>query len=370
MTRLRLRGVTGSRLTVACVLLGFTVACAGPQEPLSVGVSEVASDIVLGAPPAKPTAAPLPLPPNALPVPRSGFEPLPPPPPLPERPPVVAPVPCPSANPLSAPTLIAPGEVTLPPAPATYAYRNSGTYEVSGANAVKGRFPAAATRTVRAVASDGAGGFTYEVRAVLGTTATTTSYLLTPGAAGGVWIQKVRTQEYDAKTDPQDPKAVPVSESAFDPTPDLQLLSFPMVTGAEVTTRSVDTSTGRVVALRSTVQVKGRTDVCGTLLDTQVIRVDGEIGTCPVVERPSEVPPAVPSSSPAPQPRQCDLSAATPAGMLETFVGTYHVATQYGGLVVQDEVRVLTETPTGNVARTNSATLNRVPLPAAPPTKA
>lgn len=365
MTPSRPRGLTGGRLSVAAVVLCLTAACAGPQEPLEVGVSEVASDIVLGAPPARST--PVPLPPNALPLPPpTGFEALPPPPPLPERPPVVAPVACPTADPLSVPELIAPGAVTLPPAPATYTYRNDGTYEVSGANAVKGRFPSSGTRTVRAVADDGAGGFTYQVRAVLGSTATTTSYLLTPGDAGGVWIEKVQTQEYDAKTDPRDPKAVPTSETTFTPTPALQLLSFPMVTGQSVTTRSVDPATGQVVALRSTVDVKTRTDVCGTLIDTQVVKVDGEIGTCSLpAEPPSEVPPV-----PEPTAQPCDLGSVTLQGTSETFRATYHVATQYGGLVVEDVVDVFTEMSGGNVARTNHATLNRVPLPAAAPAKA
>ena len=45
--------------------------------------------------------------------------------------PVVAPVACPTADPLSVPALEAPSGVTLPPAPATYAFRDDGTFEVS-----------------------------------------------------------------------------------------------------------------------------------------------------------------------------------------------------------------------------------------------
>src|SRR4051794_1408929 len=97
------RGATGVAL-LAVVLL--TAGCAGPKQDLDVGVSEVASDIVLGAPGKAPSAglAPAPLPPNGLPV---ALPPtvvgLPQPPPLPERVPFVPPVTCPAAAPLSVP---------------------------------------------------------------------------------------------------------------------------------------------------------------------------------------------------------------------------------------------------------------------------
>src|SRR5438105_1531225 len=113
------RGAAGVALLVAVLL---TAGCAGPKQDLDVGVSEVASDIVLGAPgkvPA-PALAPVPLPPNGLPV---ALPPtvvgLPQPPPLPEPVPFVPPVTCPSAPPLSVPKLVAPNDVTLPPAAAT-----------------------------------------------------------------------------------------------------------------------------------------------------------------------------------------------------------------------------------------------------------
>ena len=351
---------------MAAVVL-VTVGCSGPREDLSVGVSEVASDIVLGSPPKlpSPSAPPVPIPPNGIPLPRpaSPVGALPEAPELPERPSVVAPVRCPAASPLDAPKLVAPNDVTLPPAPARYEFRNDGTFETSGANAVKGRLPEFSTREVRAVVDLGDGSYSYELRAVLGQTATTTSYLLTPGLEGGLWIAKVATEQYDDKADPNNPKAVPLSTTTFDPTPDLQLLSFPLETGQEVTTRGVDTATGQVVALRSTIAVKDRVDACGELIDTQVATIDGEIGTCP--SPPSEVP--LPPPTP---PKECDLSAISPSGERETFRGEYRFATQLGGLIVQDSVTILTERASGNIFRQNTAIVNRMPLPAKQPAKA
>jgi hypothetical protein len=348
-------------VSAAAVLLVALTACAGPREDLKVGVSEVASDIVLGAPSVPPPVVvpPAPVPPNSMPLSLPGVGALPEPPPLPEPAPHELAVTCPSANPLSVPKLVAPNEVTLPPAPASYVFRNDGTYETSGANATRGRLPATSTRAVQAVTAVGDGTFTYDVRAVLGTTATTTSYLLKPGASGGVWITKIVTQEYPVGTDPTNPKAKPSSTSSFDPTPDLQLLAFPIQTGDEVTTRGADASTGQVVGLRSVIKVKARVDACGEFVDTQVAAIDGEIGTCP--------PPPTPLPASPPDLQACNLSQVDASGERDTFSGEYRFATQFGGLVVQDSVDLLTERPTGNVSRKDTAAINRMPLPAVAP---
>jgi hypothetical protein len=176
---------------------------------------------------------------------------------------------------------------------------------------------------------------------------------------GGIWISKVVTEQYADGTDPTNPKAKPSSTSSFDPTPDLQLLSFPIQTGDEVTTRGADTSTGQVVGLRSVIKVKARVDTCGEFIDTQVAAIDGEIGTCP--------PPPTPLPASPPDVQACNLSQVDASGERDTFSGEYRFATQFGGLIVQDAVDLLTERPTGNVSRKNKAAINRLPLPAVAP---
>jgi hypothetical protein len=339
----------------------LAAGCAGPHEPLQVGVGQTESNIILGDQQKQLNLPPVPIPPNALPLGPTTIPTVNGPEPA-VAPFSAPPLPCPAANRESAPAQVALGDVALPPAPATYAFRNVGKFATSGATPIQGRFPTEATRTVRNVVDNGDGTFSYDVRSVLGLTATTTTYKLQPAndASGGIWIQKVRTQEYPDGSDPMDPKAKPKNDTTFDPTPDLQLIAFPVVGGASVTSRGIDTSTGTVMGLRSTVQVKDRTDACGTLIDTQVVNVDGEIGTCPT-------PPDGTIPTPSPTPAACDLGQITPNGERDTFEGQYRFATAYGGLIVQDSMDVLTETPTGNVSRQNSAIIDKVPLAAAKP---
>ena len=332
------------RRAVALVLGAvLTAGCGGPDRPLSVGVKEVPSNVVLGAqsspsaaPPATSPPATTGLPVVALPPPPSVVT-LPPPPftvPDPARPaaprlPAPPPEPtCPAADPLQAPALEAPATITARPAAAQYVFRNAGSFEQSGADARKGTFPATSLRTVSG-ALEGEDGFVFDVTETLGDITTTTSYRVVERQPlgspfpPGLYVVRVTSRGADGQT------------AVFEPTPSLQLASFPLVRGARVESRGVDPRTATAMSFVSTVTGKVRVDACGEPLDSFVLDLtEGRL--------------------------------VSPTQDLD-FAATYSVGTQFGGLVLKETVAFTGEVDGAGVTRTNTSTIAQVPRAVAGP---
>ena len=326
------------RVVAGGLLLLLTTACAGPDRPLSVDFKEVPSNVVLGAqtsPTPTSTAPPVPTvivlpPPSVVTLPPPPFEippagrPVAPPAPLPTA------APCPTVDPREAPALEAPSRITARPAQAAYLFRNVGTFEVSGADARRGSFPAVSLRTVSgALEADNGSGFLFSVQEVLGDVTTTTTYLvavsqpLPSDLPPGLYVYDVTSRGSDGQ------------ESVFTPVPSLQLAAFPLVRGEVVEARGVDATTGTVMTWTSTVTGKARVDACGTPLDSWVLDLtEGRLVS----------------------PTQ-DL----------TFDATYHVGTQYGGVVLRDAVAFAGTDGDAGVSRSNTATIRSEPRPGAQP---
>ena len=320
-----MRATRAAWLVAAALLAG----CAAPQRPLHLGFHEVPSNVILGA---QPTPAGLPSAPVVL------GAPLPPPPlsvvALP--PPVFAPatrtdpvltvrVPvtpaCAPADPLRAPSLEAPAQISAPPAPATYLFRNVGSYTVSGADARKGRFPAVSLRTV-ARAAGVPSDFTFDVADSLGDVTTTTTYevvtsaLVPTAVPAGIYLKAVKSAR-GAQT------------STFAPSPSLLLAAFPLVRGASVTSSGVDPVTATAMRFTATVTGKARVDACGTPLDSWTVSL-----TQGTLVSPTE-----------------NL----------TFTATYALGTQYGGLVLADATAFQGTEGSDGVSRDDAATITTAP---------
>jgi hypothetical protein len=316
------------RVALAAVLMLLSAGCGGPQHPVSIGFKEVPSDVVLGAQsspkPAPSSTAPavvavVPPPPSVVALPPPTFDAGP-----------VAPLPvpttttaaCATADPLQAPSREAPPTIAAPPAKASYLFANVGSYEVSGADARKGRFPAVSLRTVGNISRTSDAGFTFEVADLLGDVTTTTTYdvisssPLPAGLAPGLYLRQVKSVRG-------------TSTSVFTPAPELELAAFPLVRGASVTSSGVDPQSATSMQFTSTITGKARVDACGTPLDSWVL----------------------------------DLTAGkvlSPTQNLD-FTATYDVGTQYGGLILRDRT-VFTGTDNGDgISRTNTANITTTP---------
>ena len=332
-----------SRLQLLPLVLTAALAagCAGPDRPLDVGFREVPTDVVLGAQteptsPAAPAGPPvdvveteftLPPPPSVVALPPPTFEVRDP------ATPVAPPLPQPSASacavvdPLQAPAVEAPSGIVAPPAEAAYIFRNVGTFEVSGADARQGAFPATSLRTVDVpFVSDDGSVFDFAVAETLGDITTKTTYRVVneanplTGAAGGPGLYILRVQSTRADG----------SSTAFEPAPSLQLAALPLERGAVVEARGVDPLTATSMSFTSTVAGKARVDACGEPLDSFTLELtDGQLIS----------------------PTQ-DL----------TFESTYAVGTQYGGLLLRESTAFAGTDGDAGVSRTNTATISQVPL--------
>lgn len=337
---------------VAVLLAALAVlatGCAGPKEPLEIGLKEVPSQVILGsqtedAPPA------VFLPPDALPirlpsVPAGVAEP-----PAPFAP-TTAPAPaspCPAADPLSAPKVEALNGIFAPPVPATYPFRNRGTFEISGANAQKGVLPESSTRTIKEVVDSGGGRFRFQVESRFGATSTITGYKVEPSGTSepggsGLYITAITTT-----TDGQ--------SSTFDPQPDLLLLRLPVEIGNEWQTAGVDQRSGTAMVFTGTTGVKDRVDACGTFLDAHTVTINGRIGECQDVAAPD---PAVPDPQPACPP--VPPGQAVSADSSTSFEGVYRIGTQYGGITLGESITTTTQQRSSSVNRKNTATISEPP---------
>lgn len=327
----------GTALVVAVGLLAG--ACNGPREPIDVGVREVASDIVLGSQatprPAGPVASPIPPTPVALNIPTPVRLPAPPrfaPAPGPTTPRPVRGS-CPAADPLQVPRHPADEGAGTAPVAESFEVRNDGTFTVSGPNANEGRFEESSVRHVHDVVVDDAGDVTYDVSTTLAGTGTVTSYLLRNSRSFddglGVGDQAGLDQQRGLYLTQVLSKMPDDRLSSFRPATPLRLLRFPAFAGDTFESAGTDPVTGTTMRWTVTVEGHVRVDLCGELVDAIRVhlsngRVDG------------------------------------PEANVE-FAATYDIATQYGGLILRDQVTASGREGLDTVTRTNTAVLTSVP---------
>lgn len=329
----------GLRCLVGLMLVG--TAC-GPNPPLDIGIKELSSNVAFGG--GKQLQA-APLPPIALPVGppalasigslTRGVNPS-----LFTGTPGPASASCPAPNAFAQPSQVAPDTVHLPPSTASYVYRSSGTYSITGANAKSGLFPGTSARdvaNVRETANPVTGEvwYRFDVTDTLGFLSTTTTYTLVPEsslpssapAGPGVYISRVQTLYVDG------------TKEDFTPSnsPGLLLVPFPLSPGGTWNAEGADPKSGIAMAYSGTVGEKTRINACGLPLDAWTIKLNGQVG---------------PSGGPG--------VFIAPASAI-TFTADYAIGTQFGGLSLQDAISVSGSTPNGGFEQQTSATTDSSP---------
>jgi hypothetical protein len=259
--------------------------------------------------------------------------------------------PCPPASPFAVEALPSTTTIQQPPATGTYAYRDTGTYQTSGATPQQGNYPTTQMRTVSNVKPRLPSGYTFEVTATLGDTVTTTTYAYMPPTAlsqspvgplpiAGLYIAKVVT-------------TVGKTTSTFSPLPPgLLLLEVPAEPGDEWNAIGLDPTTLTLMSFTGTQGENTTVNACGQVLDAITVHVDGNI------EIRENIAGVVPTS----------IATGINLGGREigptintTFTGDYAFVTQYGGLSVMDNVETTgTENGVGIDRKLNS-TINVVP---------
>jgi hypothetical protein len=166
------------------------------------------------------------------------------------------------------------------------------------------------------------GSFTYDASERIGDTTTTTTYRVVtdgvvPDQQNGLFLVRMTYRRSDGTT------------ARFEPTPALRLAALPLVRGTTSDQSAVDAQSQTAMSFTSTVEGKSRVYACGVALDTWTIHL-----TKGQLLGPDQ-----------------DLS----------FDATYQLATQFGGIIVQDAV-AFTGTDAGNgVRRANRATIATTP---------
>ncbi len=330
-----------------CLPAALVLAACGPIAPVDTDVKHAGANVFYGVP----TPSPVPsLPPiiHFLNPVQSFPAPVEQPPVLPQpAPPSPTPDPCPPLSPLSYPAKEATPAPVHPPAPGTYPFRHSGTLTTNPGTAGQKvvPLPQSGTRQVTNVSAVGsAQDFSFDVVDSYNSVVTTTSYHVYPqgatgallagnGVAPGLYIAGVVTK------DPGDPS----KDMTFTPlTPGVEIFPFPASPSA--TWRSAGTDplgTTEVVGPTATnpqgtgsVVDHTRVDACGTPIDAWQATMQGE----------------------------AKYARGGPNSTVE-FTLTIDMATQYGGLIVGDNlVENYTDQQTGvptNYAA--GATINVLP---------
>lgn len=306
--------------------LAVAVSACGPDIPIEVGVKDYSTDIVYGSQ-RQPTAPP---PPIAAANPVPGFPGFiaPPPPaalstPLPQPPPPPPAAECPADDPFAFPAEPAPGPVTEPPMPGVYTFRQEGTVAVG--DQTPQVLPTESLRQVRDVILEPTGDITYDVAIEsLGET-TTTSYAVrqTTGdpSLDGVFLTRVVTRRADGTVD------------EFAPVSGVRLIALPAGPGATWNDVATDPLRATSMVVQGAVVDKGRINACGTVLDAWTVEVTGRL--------------------------------LGPGKDLEVKA-TYHVGTQFGGLVLADEIAITGTDRGAAIQQQVRATINSIepgPLP-------
>ena len=351
-----------STATLGILLAAVALTGCGPSASREALVAQVATDIEYGG---KKTEAPAPapvaeivpvgnalapgLPPFIQALPRQKPLPLPP-----LAPPVVA---CPSAGPLDSPELAATTDIAGLPAEASYQYRVTGTETTTDGlgKATSSEFPAETTRTVKnaqtqAVVtkpltdplSEPAGTvYTFDLvdEGESGTTTTSFEVSTSPAnevPAGRLAITRVVHEGED-------------ETATFTPSPPVTVMPLPAAAGATWNSVSSDpAATGGpqqwvVEGLIGDVDDEGqyvvgsdraRVDACGALIEGWNVNLNIDI-TAPSVQL--------------------------------SYQANYVIATQYGGLPVQDHVVKTGNSGGTTIESSSTASISTVPQPAVVP---
>jgi len=325
--------------SLAMVLLA---SCGGPRTPLDVGAKEFPANILLGKRALE--IAPPPLPPRSNPDLAffPGFLQPPIPRSQPGQIPVTGPAPeCPPADPNGPSDLAAFNRAPKPPVPATYVYRNSGSYEIEGKE--RGPYPPASIRTVKNVKSVPLGApddYEYDLEITEAGRVTTSTYRVlndTTNPRRGVYLVQVVAPG-------------PRGTDSFSPEPPILLMPFPppefgtnledetsTTTQGQYRTSGTDSRTQTTMVLEARISPESpklRADACGEWVDGWDIEVTfGRIVSNGV------------------------------GGVKDiSFTGHFSLATQYGALVVRDQIVMSGLDGLDNITSTKTSTINSVPL--------
>ncbi|HVE92499.1 MAG TPA: hypothetical protein VNE62_09415 [Actinomycetota bacterium] len=317
---------------LALAAAGALLASGCAKSDFRVGTREFAQDIILGDQSKSPAPAPVP---GSNPVPvgfPSFLQPVPPrvltPGALPvaTRPPKLR-GPCPAADPNDAALLAAGNRSPLPPKAGSYTFRNApGGFTQTGA--ARTALPELSRRTVSDIRQGGQS-FEYDVAETLGDATTTNRFEVRndgPTPERGLYL--VRTTS---------------GRDVFQPRPRILIMPFPppefgtnledeAAQTAGPTFRSAGTDPEHQVTMALEGRLnpeKDRVDACGEWVDAiNVVITSGRI---------------------------------VAPGKDVTFKGRYGVATQYGGLIVRDEIEQSGTEGLTPVSRKNTATIAEVP---------
>ncbi|MGI8792954.1 MAG: hypothetical protein ACR2H3_07245 [Acidimicrobiales bacterium] len=309
-------------LVVALSLLASGCATT-PTVP--IGMKEYPADIVYGdqstpaPPPPVPAADPRPAFPGfiAPPAPRP---PSPTSPPTTRQPTTTLPVVrCPADNPLDVPKREASPSVGSTPSVGRYPFRQTGHSKVDGT--VVATLAPETEHQVDAIRDVALESFRFDVGVLQGDATTTTTYEVNRrGVENGLHIAQIRTSD-------------PLGTSAFTPSAPVKLLPFPAVIGARWRSAGTDPLHQVTLSINGLVRGKTRVNACGTPLDAWLV----EVGRDPQTDQPSRI--------------------VGPQKSIE-LTGTYAVATQFGGMIIAENITMRGSDQGQQVEVTRDAAIN------------
>ncbi len=287
-------------VAVALVALAALLSACGSTPGVPIGIKEVSGDIVYAdrtkptAPPPVRGADPFPSFPGFLspPAPRVAL------PTITTTPPTTAPPrACPEDDPLAVPAE-APAIIPGQPLPGAYRFRQSGSVTSAGRTTP---LVAEIDHRVDRVTAGATGAINFDVGITEnGATTTTTYSVVRRGAQDGLYLAAIRTNDA-------------IGTSSFTPSSPVQLLPTPTVKGTRFSSAGTDPLGQVSIVINGTVTGKTRVNACGTPVDAWLVTVGSEPQT------------GAPSRIVGPQRNV-------------TITGTYAVATQFGGLIVAEDL--------------------------------
>lgn len=321
-------------VALVAALVALTASC-GREASRPIGIKEYPGDIVFGdqalppPPPVPPSAEPTPTFPGFIvpPAPRETFD-LEPvtttPSSAPSTTTTAVPVACPDLDPFAVPAVEEQGVVTQPPAPQTLTYRLAGGVTVDGKTTP---LPASEQRTVGVPGAAEVALFRFNVGVKQGAAETVTTYQVDQRSgnndADGISIVQIRTSDQ-------------VATDAFTPSAPIKVMPLPPVKGKNFTGAGADPLHGTAITIYGELVDKVRVNACGVAVEGWQVKV----GSDPTTGQPSSIQ--------AP-------------GRNLTMSGTYVVSTQFGGLIVADDL-VLDGTEDGRrVTKKQASTTNTEP---------
>lgn len=327
----RTAAVIAAAAAIACL-----PACAGHHKAEDLGVRRLTLDLVFkattkaAASPTAPTAQTVPVASQMLaalqPVATVGqvlsdisAEPAPGP-----STPAAALASCPTAPAGAVPAEPVIGVVGRPPTPGTYSQHNKGQFSLDGPLRLSGLYPPISTMEIGNLSdttgSDAAGGrvrtiaYDMVVRSPLGTTTTRYQSVIRDSAPNLPTAPTGVVSELDLVS-VQNKSASGVT--TFTPTPPVTLMQY----GGEGSlwkSTGVDTSSGTVMVVQGTITQREPIDVCGAMIDTYRVESTEQVTN-----------------------QATSYNSQTKSG----DPNVYNVATQFGGLIVQEHTDTTTTFP-------------------------